>query len=137
MGIGLLLIALRLVWRPAADPRHAGRLAWTALVVAVWLLWVTGAKPLMWTLIVIGLLPGAVRALHRAVQHLFRFGGDAVPLAEAGMPASAILLDRGLRFLLYALAIAVLVWGWGLDVGALATQESPGARLARASCTPS
>ena len=90
-----------------------------------------GAKPLMWTLIVIGLLPGTVRALHRAVQHLFRPGGDAAPLAEAGMPASAILLDRGLRFLLYALAIAVLVWGWGLDVGALAAQELPGARLAQ------
>ena len=85
----------------------------------------------MWTLLVVGFLPGIVRGLHRAVRHLFRPSGDAVPLAELALPASAILLDRGLRFALYAFAIALLVWGWGLDVGALAAQQSPGARLAQ------
>ncbi len=131
LGLALLAITLRIVWRPVADPKRAGRIAATVLVVAVWLLWVLGAKPLMWTLIVVGVLPGTVRALHHAVRHLFRSGSDTTPLAEAALPASAILLDRGLRFLLYALAITVLVWGWGLDVGVLASQESPGARLAQ------
>ena len=134
LGLGLLAIALRIVWRPADVPpaRRAGRLAWTALIVAVWLLWVLGAKPLMWTLIVVGVLPGIVRGLHRAVRHLFRPGGDAgaaggIGAADQRHPAST----AGLRFALYALAIALLVWGWGLDVGALAAQQSPGARLAQ------
>ena len=130
LGLGLLAIALRFIWRPDAVTRPAGRLAWTALAVAVWLLWFLGAKPFMWTLVVVALLPGLVRAIHRSVQHLFRAGGDTELLPETALPATAILLDRGLRFVLYALAIALLVWGWGLDVGALAAQESPGARLA-------
>ena len=115
LGLGLLAIALRIVWRPVDVPpaRRASRLAWTALVVAVWLLWVLSAKPLMWTLLVVGFLPGIVRGLHRAVRHLFRPSGDAVPLAESALPASAILLDRGLRFALYAFAIALLVLGLG------------------------
>ncbi|MFL5335525.1 MAG: mechanosensitive ion channel family protein [Geminicoccaceae bacterium] len=132
LGLGLLAIALRFVWRPDDEaPRHAGRLAWTVLVVAIWLLWVLGAKPAMWTLIVVGALPASVHGVHGAVRNLFRPAGDTAPLAAEGLPASAILLDRGLRFVLYALAIALLVWGWGLDVGALAAQESPGTRLAQ------
>ena len=99
-------------------------------MVAIWLLWVMGSLPLMWTLIVVGLLPPLVRGQHTAVRHLFRPVGEAAPLAETALPASAILLDRGLRFVLLAIGVAVLVWGWGLDLGALSAQESPGARLA-------
>ena len=38
------------------------RLAAAILVVAIWLLWVLGAKQLMWTLIVVAALPGAGNA---------------------------------------------------------------------------
>ena len=130
LGLGLLAIALRIVWRPVAAPSRAARLLGTLWVVAIWLLWVVGAQPLMWTLIVVGLLPPLVRGQHAAVRHLFRPAGEAAPLAEAALPASAILLDRGLRFVLLACGVMTLVWGWGLDVGALSARESPGARLA-------
>ncbi len=71
-----------------------------------------------------------VQGQHAAVRHLFRPAGAAAPLAEAALPTSAILVDRGLRFVLLACGVAVLVWGWGLDLGALSAQESPAARLA-------
>jgi small-conductance mechanosensitive channel len=130
LGLGMLAIALRIVWRPVAAPSRAGRLVRILWVVAIWLLWVVGSLPLMWTLLVVGLLPPLVRGVHAAVRHLFRPAGQAAPLAEMALPASAILVDRGLRFVLLACGVAVLVWGWGLDLGSLSAQETPGARLA-------
>ncbi len=121
LGFGLLAIALRMVWRPMAAARRSGRVRATILVLLIWLVWIAGYKPLMWALIVIAALPVAIRAAHGAVQHLFRREGEVDRLPEAALPPAAILLDRGLRFLLIAFAVALLVWGWGLDVGALAS----------------
>ena len=122
-----------MVWRPVADPRHAGRLAGTVLVVASGWSGSRAASPLMWTLVVIAAAAGRRPCgLHGAVQHLFRRDGDAAPLAEVG-PAGRRhpARPRACASCSIALAIALLVWGWGLDVGALAAQESPGARLAQ------
>ena len=130
LGLVLLAIALRIVWRPTPAPSRSGRLIATLWVVAIWLLWVLGSQPLMWTLLVVGLLPALVRGQHIAVRHLFRPAGAAAPLDEAALPTSAILVDRGLRFLLLACGVAILVWGWGFDLGTLSAQESPAARLA-------
>jgi small-conductance mechanosensitive channel len=130
LGLVLLAIALRIVWRPTPAPSRSGRLLGTLWAVAIWLLWVLGSLPLMWTLLVVGLVPALVKGQHSAVRHLFRPAGAVAPLAEAALPTSAILVDRGLRFVLLACGVAILVWGWGFDLGTLSAQESPAARLA-------
>jgi moderate conductance mechanosensitive channel len=132
LGLGLLAIALRLVWRTGASTPL--RLAATLATVLIHLTWIAGAKPAMWALIVALLLPLAVGAAHRAVKHLFQpAAGPDAPDDAAGvpMPAAAVLLDRALRFLLLVGFLWLLAWGWGIGYGALASQEGPAARLAR------
>ena len=97
LGLGLLAIALRMVWRPVADRRHAGRLRQDPGRCAIWLLWVVGCeaadvdpdrdRPA---------LPVADPCGRTAPSSTCSVrGGDAAPLAEAALPAGAILLDRG------------------------------------------
>ena len=128
LGLGLLAIALRLIWRCGLGP--AGRAGAAALAALIYVAWVVGARPAMWTLLVAALLPLAIRAGHRAVEHLFRRDAAAEG-APPPLPASAVLVDRTLRFLLIAAGAWVLVWGWGVDYGALTNQDDPMARLAR------
>ena len=103
--------------------------SWSLLI---WLVWIAGYKPLMWALIVIAALPVAIRAAAR------RRAAPVPPrrARSTGCPKRPcrrrpFCSTAALRFLLIAFAVALLVWGWGLDVGALAAQESPGARLAQ------
>ncbi len=50
LGLGLVGIALHLAWRAGGSPA----VRWSAtMVVLVYVTWVVGLKPLMWTLIVI------------------------------------------------------------------------------------
>ena len=130
LGLGLLAIVLRLIWRSAATA--AGRSAATAAVVLIYLTWVGGAKPAMWGLIVALLLPVTLRAGKRSVEHLYRQEAEpAVDDAPAPLPAGAVLLDRAVRFLLLVGGLWLLAWGWGVDYGALADQDAPRARLVR------
>ena len=132
LGVGLLAIGLRMIWRPTGDTGRGTRLALSALAVAIWVAWVTvDARPLMWALIVAALLPVAIRGAHRAVEHLFRpaaaeDGAHATPL-----PAAAVILERAIRFLLIVAGVWILVWGWDLDLGTLSNQDDPLSRLAR------
>ncbi len=129
LGIGLLAIALHLVWRAPATT--AERLLAFAAVVAVYATWILGPRPLMWLLVVALLLPLALRASKRAVAHLYRPGDAAAVGEREPLPAGAVLLDRALRFLLIMSALWLLAWGWDLDYGALTDQNDPVARLAR------
>ena len=116
LGLGLLAIALRLIWRSGTTT--AGRVAATIASALIYLTWIGGARPIMWTLIVAALLPVAIGAGHRAVEHLFRREADlGVDDAPATVPllASAVVLDRALRFLLFVGGLWVLAWGWGVD----------------------
>ena len=133
LGLGLLLIALRLAWR-------SGLGAWAralaaAAAVLIYLTWVVGARPLMWTLLVAALLPVAIRGVHRAVGHLFRSeetqGQEGDAPATVPLPAAGVLLDRTLRFLLLVAGVAVLAWGWGVDYNTFTAQDDPLARFAR------
>ena len=132
LGLGLLAIVLRLIWR--SDATAAGRVAATAAVALIYLTWVGGAKPVMWTLIVALLLPVTLRAGKRSVEHLYRLEAEAAvdgAAATVPLPAGAVLLDRAVRFLLLLGGLWLLAWGWGIDYGALANQEDPFARFAR------
>ena len=69
LGLALLLIALRIIWRPGSST--AGRAAGSVLAVLIWIAWVAGAQYVLWTLIVVASLPAALRVTHRAVAHRF------------------------------------------------------------------
>jgi small-conductance mechanosensitive channel len=123
LGLGLLAIALRIVWRPGTGT--GGRIAGSVLAVLVWATWVAGAKLVMWALIVGSAVPLAMGATHRAVIHLLR------PDETGAAPVSAwaVVVDRGARALVIIAGIAVLAWGWGLDLVELTAGDTPGTRL--------
>ena len=128
IGLGLLAIAVDLVWRAVRSP--AGRILGTVLAVLIWLAWVVGAKPAMWALIVATGVSVLVRATHRAVLHLFRSeapeGADAAAVPST---ASAVIVDRGLRAVVILGGLWLLSWGWGLDVVEIAGRDTPSTRL--------
>jgi small-conductance mechanosensitive channel len=132
LGLGLLGIVLRLIWR--SDITTAARFAATGAVALIYLAWIAGAKPTMWALIVALLLPVALWAGKRSVEHLFRqepTAGSDKAQAVVPQPTAAVLVDRAVRFLLLVGGLGLLAWGWGIDYGALTNQDDPLARFAR------
>jgi hypothetical protein len=140
LGLGVLAIALEAPWRrpiaprevaetPSAETRHFGRGAANAVlsigIVLLWVLWVAAAGvmsvlPGFWLVLVIIVLPPAILASRRAVEHLFRPAGSS----QTGGPPSVIevSLEHCIRALLVIGAAAVLGWGWEVDLVHLAGQ---------------
>jgi len=125
LGLGLLAIALESVWRrPVAPDRGAeapspkrlrlGRGAQDALLsvgmVLLWVLWLVGAMPGFWLLLVIIGLPLANITIRRAVEHLLQPPG-APQVGEGPPSVIEVSLERGLRALLIIGAAALLAWG--------------------------
>jgi small-conductance mechanosensitive channel len=127
LGLALLLIALRIVWRPGSSA--AGRAVGTALAVLIWVAWVAGAQYVLWTLIVAASLPLALRVTHGAVTHLFRPVESPDPQAVAPDSPWAAVVDWVARALLIVAAIWVLAWGWQLDLVELAGRDTPASRF--------
>ena len=128
LGLGLVLIALRLTWRSNAS--LSVRWLATAGVTLSYLAWIADVKPAMWTLIVAGAAALLLPAARRAVEHLFRAADGADPASSPLSPA-AVVVDRALRFVLIVCGLALLAWGWDVDYGALANQDGVAARLVR------
>ena len=144
LGLGLLAIALEAVWRrpvalidTAEAPPHAryhlGHGAQNALlsigVVLLWVLWVLHAMASFWLVLVVIILPFAIRVSRRAVQHLLRQPGSP-QVAEGPPSVIAVCLERGIRALLFIGAAAVLAWSWGIDLAHLHEQNTWFGRLA-------
>jgi small-conductance mechanosensitive channel len=144
LGLGLLAIALEAVWRrpvalvdTAEAPPHAryhlGHGAQNALlsigVVLLWVLWVLHAMASFWLVLVVIILPLAIRVSRRAVQHLLRQPGSP-QVAEGPPSVIAVCLERGIRALLFIGAAAVLAWSWGIDLAHLHEQNTWFGRLA-------
>ena len=139
MGIGLVVIALTMIWRreptkPVAGRNVAGSAAGRALAsivaVAFWLAWAIGAMPTFWFLVAAVGLPIMVGVARRASRYLLR----PVNVADGGLAVPSVLavvVEQGLRAALIVGAIFLLLWAWGLDVGSLAAQESTVTRVAR------
>jgi len=146
MGIGLVVIALLIIWRHkpaqpdmatptdgetrAATGRYAGRGLASLAAIVFWLLWAIGAMPTFWFLTAAVGLPLAIGAARRGARHLLR----PVPQADGtpGAPAViAVFVEQGLRAALIVGAIWILLWGWNLDVGSLAAQDDALTRLVR------
>ncbi len=135
-GLGLVVLGLVMAWhRPvhatAARPhRNAGKWIATIAGIATWLAWAAGAMGLFWFLVVAIGLPLAIGATRRAARHLLRPVDPSE--ADGGAPSvTTVLVEQGVRAALIVGAVSLLLWGWNLDVGALAAQDDTFTRLLR------
>jgi moderate conductance mechanosensitive channel len=138
LGLGIVAIALEAVWRrpigrnavteAALGETHrfgrgAANIAVSIGVVMMWVCWVAapgvlGVLPAFWLILVLIILPPAISASRRAVEHLLRPAGSF----QTGGPPSVVeaTLEHGIRALLIIGAAAVLAWGWDVDLVHLA-----------------
>jgi moderate conductance mechanosensitive channel len=144
LGLGLVAIALEAVWRrPAAlgqdneasspASRRFGRgtasAALTVGIVLLWVLWVIHASASFWLVVVAMALPVSVGITRLAVENLLRPAGS--PQGADGMPSVlAVCIERGIRALLILGAVAILAWGWGMDLAHFRGEETVVGRLA-------
>ena len=144
LGLVLVAIALYAVWRrptglhadsetPSPISHRFGRgTANTALsvgIVLLWVFWVIHAMASFWLVLVVMALPLAISIARRAVDNLLCPPGS--PQAAEGPPSVlAVCIERGIRALLIIGAIAVLAWGWGIDLAHFHDQETWIGRLA-------
>jgi moderate conductance mechanosensitive channel len=138
LGLVLLAIALDAVWRrpvaldvggEASSPamhhfrRGTVNAALTTGIVLLWVCWVVRAMASSWLLLVIMTLPLAISITRRAVENVLRPPGSTQ--VDGGAPSVlAACIDRGIRALLIIGAIAVLAWGWGIDLAHLHEQDT-------------
>ncbi len=143
-GLSWIAIVTDALWRrplassneagfePVPETRHLSHVKANALLTAglvlLWGLRVAGAMPAFWLLVVIIVWPLADRLTRRAVEHLLRPPGTA---EVTGAPTlTAVFLERGLRAALIIGALALLAWGWGVDMESLAGRETMMTRIA-------
>jgi small-conductance mechanosensitive channel len=147
LGLGVLAIALESVWRRPITPREVAEAssaethrfrrgaANTALSIGIvlsWVFWIAApgvlnVLPGFWLVFVLIILPPAISASRRAVEHLLRPPGSS----QTGGPPSVIeaSLEHGVRALLIIGAAAVLAWGWDVDLVHLAGRDTMFARI--------
>jgi small-conductance mechanosensitive channel len=146
LGLAVVGIALEAIWRrpvaprtvePASNETHQrGWVGCNALlsigVTLLWVLWVaapgvTRVNPAFWFVLVIMTLSVAIPVSHRAIKHLFN-PRDA---AETSNPPNviAVSVEHGVRALLILGAVAVLAWGWNVDLVHLAGRDTLFARI--------
>jgi small-conductance mechanosensitive channel len=107
LGLGLLAIAIEMVWRRPG--MKAGTLRpWllTIGVVVLWLLWVAGLNGLLWVGIYALLLPKAVVGVGKAAQALIRTNSTET----LGRRLINVLIVSGARALVIAAAVAWLAY---------------------------
>jgi moderate conductance mechanosensitive channel len=144
-GLGLVAIALEAVWRrPAAldtsteasSPvthrfgRGTANAALSLGIVLLWVLWVVHAMASFWLVLVIITLPLAISVTRRAVENLLRPPGSPRVVAGGAPSVLAVCIERGIRAALIIGAVAVLAWGWGVDLAHFHGQETLVGRLA-------
>jgi moderate conductance mechanosensitive channel len=144
LGLVLLAIALDAVWRrpvaidvsgdaPSPVTRRFGRgtvnTSLSVGIVLLWACWVARAMASFWLILVIMTLPLAISITRRAVGNVLRPTGATQVDGNAPSVAEACI-ERGIRALLIIGAIAVLAWGWGMDLAHLHEQDTWFARLA-------
>jgi moderate conductance mechanosensitive channel len=142
LGLVTLAILLEALWRRPTESveaesdtaRETRRLSGvkvnallTAGLVLLWGLRVADMMPAFWLLAVVIVWPLADRLTRRAVEHLLRPPGTA---EVAGLPSlTAVFLERGLRAGLIIGALALLAWGWGIDLEMMAARETTMTRI--------
>jgi moderate conductance mechanosensitive channel len=134
LGLGLLLIAISIVWaRPRPAPGASGKVPHaakaallSAYLVLLWVLWVGALMGLFWLGVTALLLPVAIKASERATRRLLddREGSGKTAL-------TAVYLDRGVRALLILGAVALLAHALEIDFASMTSRDTVVYRLAR------
>jgi len=143
-GLGTLLSLLEAIWRRPPENAEVGpelvreslRLSrvklnalLTAGVILLYALRVAGTMPAFWLLLVALVWPLADRLSRLGVEHILRPPGTT---EAAGVPSlTTVFLERGLRAALIIGALALLAWGWGIDIERLTANETMMTRFAR------
>jgi small-conductance mechanosensitive channel len=143
-GLGTLAILLEAIWRrpaettdarpePVHENRRLSRVKLNALLTAglilLYALRVAGTMPAFWLLLVVMVWPLADHLSRRGVQHILRPPGTT---EAAEVPTlTTVFLERGLRAALIIAALAILAWGWGIDIESLTANETMMTRFAR------
>jgi moderate conductance mechanosensitive channel len=132
LGIGLLVLAVEAVWRRPSGAVQDERLKvknWliTAYLVVLWGLWVAGLNGVLWLGIYALLLPKVLNGAGRVAEAF------AARLDEHGAPQSirTVLIVRGARALVIALAVAWLAVILRMSPAVLAANETVVNRITR------
>jgi small-conductance mechanosensitive channel len=143
LGLGLLVIALMIVWtRPtppsseipeSGAPRRLSHTVASGLLslyfVLLWGLWVAGLMGFFWLAAIALLLPTAISVTEKASRHALRPHEEAQNAGQTGL--TAVYLDRGIRALLIAGAVLLLAYAWHIDLVEMTSRDTLLTRLVR------
>nr|WP_260694115.1 mechanosensitive ion channel family protein [Rhizobium laguerreae] len=121
LGIGLLVIAIEIVWRRPGRQAASQRLStrnWllTIYLTILWGLWVAGLNGILWLGIYVLLLPGAVTVAGQAAEALALRRENST----SANAVRTVMIVRGARALVILLAVLWLGLVWRFDPGVLA-----------------
>jgi len=137
LGLGAVGIVLEAIWRrpitrvSAIETHRLGRTASNVLlslgVVLLWVLWVaapgvTSVHPAFWLVFAMIILPLTIIVSRRVVEHLFRSQDAGQSPRTPGVVE--ISLAHGIRAVLIICAVAMLAWGWDVDLVHLADKDT-------------
>jgi len=114
----LLALAVETLWRTSLRPRPV-KAALTVFLVAIWILWCLGLKGLSWIGIYALILPGLLSAVSRTVEAFITRNGE-----RGSDDMRAVLMIRGSRAIVVALAVAWLAVVWQVNANSL-THQNP------------
>lgn len=123
LGLGILAIAIEVVWRRPGDPGSlARRMLLTLFLIALWGTWVAGLLGFLWLGIFALLLPSAVRGAGAAAQTVAQ---RSARTGAFGVVAN-VLIVRGVRAIVIALAVAWLAYVWRIREASLEDSAAAG-----------
>src|SRR5262249_50875679 len=115
-GLGLVAVGIDIVWRrPGNTASLVAKSLLSLYLVALWLAWMGGLLGLLWVGLYVLLLPSLVRGVGNAAQ---AFAGRNRRSGAAGVILS-VLIVRGARAVVFALAVAWLAYLWRLRAAAI------------------
>ncbi|MFI0848511.1 mechanosensitive ion channel family protein [Mesorhizobium sp. IMUNJ 23232] len=117
-GLGLLAVAIETVWHsPARQSAPSPVKTWlrTFFLVILWLVWVAGFVGILWVGIYALVLPSAVSGVGRIAERLAGRSEGTTLFATI----RNVLIVRGARAVLIALAVAWLAYIWQLRAEAM------------------
>ena len=130
-GIGLLLLAIEIIWRRPGQQAATGRAPRNALlsiyIVVLWGLWVLSLDGLLWIGIYALLLPRLLTITGQATESVVQRQGISAPENSF----RAVMIVRGARALVILLAVLWLGLIWRLNPSALTESDSPASRIMR------
>ncbi|WP_119274515.1 mechanosensitive ion channel family protein [Taklimakanibacter deserti] len=115
-GLGMLAIAIEIVWRrPAASASPTRKALMTLYLIVLWLAWVAGLLGLLWLGLYALVLPFVVRG----VGNIAQIFADRAQRNDTFGVMMKVLIVRGARAVVIGLAVAWLAYIWRIREAAL------------------